>query len=117
MCLDGVVYSAPVIQDKIGGGKATITGSFTMEEARDLAVVLRAGALPAPVKILEQRTVGPSLGKDSIDQGMLASLVGGIGIVLFMIMYYKIFRIDRRYRLGSLTSFWSWPGSPLSAPP
>ena len=87
--LDGVVYSAPVIQDKIGGGKATITGNFTDQEARDLAVVLRAGALPAPVKILEQRTVGPSLGKDSIDQGMLASLVGAIGVVLFMIVYYR----------------------------
>jgi preprotein translocase subunit SecD len=87
--LDGVVYSAPVIQDKIGGGKATITGNFTDQEAKDLAVVLRAGALPAPVKILEQRTVGPSLGKDSIQKGILASLVGGIGIILFMIMYYK----------------------------
>jgi preprotein translocase subunit SecD len=87
--LDGIVYSAPVIQDKIGGGKATITGGFTMEEARDLAVVLRAGALPAPVKILEQRTVGPSLGRDSIQKGILASLVGGIGIVLFMVFYYK----------------------------
>jgi preprotein translocase subunit SecD len=87
--LDGVVYSAPVIQDKIAGGKATITGSFTMEEARDLAVVLRAGALPAPVKILEQRTVGPSLGRDSIHKGILASLVGGIGIVVFMIVYYS----------------------------
>jgi preprotein translocase subunit SecD len=87
--LDGIVYSAPVIQDKIGGGKATITGSFTMEEARDLAVILRAGALPAPVKILEQRTVGPSLGRDSIQKGILASIVGGIGIVLFMIAYYR----------------------------
>ena len=87
--LDGTVYSAPVIQDKIGGGKATITGNFTMEEARDLAVVLRAGALPAPVKILEQRTVGPSLGKDSIQRGILASLVGGIGIIIFMIVYYR----------------------------
>ena len=87
--LDGVVYSAPVIQDKIGGGKATITGNFTDQEARDLAVVLRAGALPAPVKILEQRTVGPSLGKDSIQKGMLASLVGGIFIIIFMIIYYR----------------------------
>lgn len=87
--LDGVVYSAPVIQDKISGGKATITGSFTDQEAKDLAVVLRAGALPAPVKILEQRTVGPSLGKDSIDQGMLASLIGAVGIVLFMVVYYR----------------------------
>ncbi len=87
--MDGVVYSAPVIQDKIGGGKATITGNFTDQEARDLAVVLRAGALPAPVKILEQRTVGPSLGRDSIQKGMLASVVGGIFIIIFMIIYYR----------------------------
>ena len=61
--LDGNIYSAPVIQDKISGGTAQITGRFTMDDARDLAIVLRAGALPAPVKILEERTVGPSLGQ------------------------------------------------------
>jgi preprotein translocase subunit SecD len=87
--LDGTVYSAPVIQDKISGGRATITGSFTMEEARDLAIVLRAGALPAPVKILEQRTVGPSLGRDSIQKGIISMLVGGLGIILFMGIYYR----------------------------
>lgn len=87
--LDGTVYSAPVIQERIGGGKASITGSFTMEEARDLAIVLRAGALPAPVKILEQRTVGPSLGKDSIQKGLVASLLGGIVTVIFMVVYYR----------------------------
>lgn len=87
--LDGVVYSAPVIQEKIGGGKASITGSFSMEEARDLAIVLRAGALPAPVKVLEERTVGPALGQDSINKGVLASLIGGIGIILFMLVYYR----------------------------
>ncbi|MFN3535342.1 MAG: protein translocase subunit SecD, partial [Desulfatiglandales bacterium] len=68
--LDGNVYSAPVIQEKISGGRAQITGRFTLEEAKDLAIVLRAGALPAPVKIVEERTVGPSLGKDSIDAGL-----------------------------------------------
>ncbi len=88
--LDGVVYSAPEIQEKITGGKATITGSFSMQEARDLSIVLRAGALPAPVKIEEQRTVGPSLGSDSIRMGLLASLVGGIAVVLFMIVYYRL---------------------------
>ncbi len=87
--LDGVVYSAPVIQEKISGGKASITGSFSMDEARDLAIVLRAGALPAPVKILEQRTVGPALGLDSIHKGVIASLVGGLGIIVFMIVYYS----------------------------
>lgn len=88
--LDGVVSSAPVIQDKISGGRASITGSFTMEQARDLAIVLRAGALPAPVKVLEQRTVGPSLGQDSIQKGLLACFVGGLAIIVFMVVYYKL---------------------------
>jgi preprotein translocase subunit SecD len=86
--LDRSVYSAPVIQDRIPGGRAQITGNFTMEDARDLAIVLRAGALPAPVKILEERTVGPSLGKDSIDKGRKSMIIGGIIVVLFMILYY-----------------------------
>lgn len=88
--LDNVVYSAPVIQERISGGKASITGSFTMNEARDLAIVLRAGALPAPVNILEQRTVGPSLGKDSISKGLIAALLGGIATIVFMLIYYKL---------------------------
>jgi len=87
--LDNTVASAPVIQEKIAGGQARITGNFTLEEAKDLAIVLRAGALPAPVKILEERTVGPSLGADSIREGLISMLVGGILVVLFMIVYYK----------------------------
>jgi len=87
--LDGVVNSAPVIQDKITGGRAQITGRFTMEESRDLAIVLRAGALPAPVKIIEERTVGPSLGKDSITKGLKSMIIGGIVVILFMVFYYK----------------------------
>lgn len=87
--LDQKVYSAPVIQEKISGGEARITGRFSSEEARDLAIILRAGALPAPVKILEERTVGPSLGTDSINQGLMAGVVGGILVVLFMAIYYK----------------------------
>jgi preprotein translocase subunit SecD len=86
--LDGKVYSAPVIQEKISGGRASITGKFSLEEARDLAIVLRAGALPAPVTILEQRTVGPSLGQESIDQGTLAAVVGSALVVVFMVIYY-----------------------------
>lgn len=86
--LDNHVYSAPVIQDKISGGRAQISGVFNMEEARDLAIVLRAGALPAPVKILEERTVGPSLGKDSIEKGRNSMVIGGIVVLLFMIAYY-----------------------------
>lgn len=86
--LDGTVHSAPVIQDKISGGRASITGQFTTEESHDLAVVLRAGSLPAPVTVLEERTVGPSLGQESIDKGMRAALVGGLLVVLFMSIYY-----------------------------
>jgi preprotein translocase subunit SecD len=88
--LDGKVASAPQIQEKIAGGKARITGRFTMEEARDLAIILRAGALPAPVTILEERTVGPSLGADSIRMGLISMIVGGILVVLFMAVYYKL---------------------------
>jgi preprotein translocase subunit SecD len=87
--LDNKVHSAPEIQDRISGGSAVITGSFTAEEAEDLAIVLRAGALPAPVDILEERTVGPSLGKDSIRKGLISMLVGGILVVLFMAVYYR----------------------------
>lgn len=88
--LDGVVHSAPVIQERISGGQAQITGNFTMEEARDLAIVLRAGALPAPVNILEERTVGPSLGSDSIKQGVLATIIGSLLVILFMVVYYRL---------------------------
>jgi preprotein translocase subunit SecD len=88
--LDGNVYSAPVIQEKISGGNAQITGSFGMEEARDLAIVLRAGALPAPVKTLQNVTVGPSLGRDSIEAGKMAGLMGTIFVVAFMIFYYRL---------------------------
>ena len=87
--LDNKVYSAPVIQEKISGGRARITGNFTAETARDLAIVLRAGALPAPVNIIEERTVGPSLGTDSIRKGLIAMLIGGLVVVLFMAIYYK----------------------------
>jgi preprotein translocase subunit SecD len=87
--LDNNVYSAPVIQEKIAGGQARITGRFTSEEARDLAIVLRAGALPAPVNTLEERTVGPSLGADSIRKGLISMAIGGAIVILFMIFYYK----------------------------
>lgn len=88
--LDGVVKSAPVIQEKISGGKASITGTFTQDQARDLAIVLRAGALAAPVTVLEERTVGPSLGQDSINQGMMSVILAGVLIVLFMAVYYRV---------------------------
>ena len=85
--LDGKVHSAPVIQDKIVGD-ASISGNFTPAEANDLAVVLRAGSLPAPVIVLEQNTVGPSLGKESIDMGVKAAVIGGLMVALFMAVYY-----------------------------
>jgi preprotein translocase subunit SecD len=88
--LDNTVYSAPVIRERIAGGQAQITGSFTIEEARDLAIVLRAGALPAPVRIDYESIVGPSLGQDSIRQGLTAGLIGSILVVLFMIIYYRL---------------------------
>jgi preprotein translocase subunit SecD len=88
--LDDNVYSAPVIQERIPGGRAQITGRFDMKEAGDLAIVLRAGALPAPVKIIEQRTVGPSLGQDSIRQGLISIIISAALIVLFMIFYYRL---------------------------
>lgn len=88
--LDNTVYSAPNIRERIGGGRASITGSFDIKEARDLAIVLRAGALPAPVTIAEERTVGPSLGRDSIRQGVRSFIIGGIIVVIFMVLYYKL---------------------------
>jgi preprotein translocase subunit SecD len=87
--LDNNVYSAPEIRERIAGGRAQITGRFTTEEANDLAVVLRSGALPAPVKILEQRTVGPSLGEDSIRKGIISIIISAAVVVLFMVFYYK----------------------------
>lgn len=88
--LDGKVQSAPVIRERIGGGRAVITGSFTLDEARDLAIVLRAGALPAPVSIAEERTVGPSLGRDSIAAGKLSFQIGAALVVVFMVAYYRL---------------------------
>jgi preprotein translocase subunit SecD len=88
--LDDNVYSAPVIQERIAGGRAQITGRFDMKEAGDLAIVLRAGALPAPVKIIEQRTVGPSLGQDSIRKGIISIVVSAILVAIFMLFYYRL---------------------------
>ena len=88
--LDGKVHSAPVIQERIGGGRAQITGGFSPETAHDLAIVLRAGALPAPLHLLEERTVGPSLGADSVARGVKSILFGFITVVLFMLAYYRV---------------------------
>jgi len=87
--LDKTVYSAPVIRERIAGGRASITGNFDLRDARDLAIVLRAGALPAPVSLAEERTVGPTLGRDSIHRGLVSFAVGGALVVLFMLVYYR----------------------------
>jgi preprotein translocase subunit SecD len=118
--LDNTVYSAPRIQERIAGGRAVITGSFDIREARDLTIVLRAGALPAPVTIAEERTVGPSLGRDSIHQGILSFAVGGSLVVLFMAIYYRgaglladtAMLINVAYMLAALAAF----GATLTLP-
>jgi len=88
--LDGIVQSAPVIRSRIPDGNAIIEGNFALEEAKNLAIVLRAGALPAPVNIIEERTIGPSLGEDSIRRGIQATILGGLLVFLFMLFYYKL---------------------------
>ncbi len=88
--LDGVVKSYPTIRVKITDGKPVIQGTFTMEEARDLSLVLRSGSLTAPIKFIEERTVGPSLGQDSINKGFNSMMVGGLIVIIFMAIYYKL---------------------------
>ena len=118
--LDNVVYSSPVIRERISGGHASISGGFTMEEARQLAVVLRAGALPAPLTVMEERTVGPSLGKESIQKGILAISVGFIAILIFMGVYYgksgmvtvSTLALNLLLMLGGLSAF----GATLTLP-
>lgn len=91
--LDNVVISAPVVQQRISGGEAQITGSFTTEEANRLAIMLRAGALPVEVEVLENRSIGPSLGADSIRDGVKAGLIGAGLVILFMVVYYGLLGI------------------------
>jgi preprotein translocase subunit SecD len=86
--LDGVVYSSPVIREAITGGRASISGGFTTDEAKQLKIVLKAGALPAPLEVLEERTVGPTLGLESVKKGLMAMAVGFGVIALFMVVYY-----------------------------
>ena len=91
--LDGKVISAPVIRDTIATGSGQISGGFTFQSATDLALLLRSGALPAPLNIIEERTVGPDLGQDSINAGMIALLIGFILVILYIFVKYKIFGI------------------------
>ena len=111
--LDGKIVSAPVVQDAIIGGSGQISGNFTFQSATDLALLLRSGALPAPLNIIEERTVGPDLGKDSINAGIIALIIGFVLVVLFMIYKYKIFGLIANFALilnlfllvGALTLF------------
>jgi preprotein translocase subunit SecD len=91
--LDNEVISAPVIREPILGGSGQISGSFTVQSANDLAILLRAGALPAPLTIIEERTVGPGLGQDSIEKGIRASWIGSVMVALFMIATYGLFGV------------------------
>jgi SecD/SecF fusion protein len=118
--LDGIVRSAPTIQERISQGKAQITGSFSAEEAKDLKIVLQAGALPAPVKIVQNLIVGPSLGRDSIRQGWISGLFGAALVVGFMVVYYRLSGVIANfalflnlvYLLGALAMF----GATLTLP-
>lgn len=91
--LDNKVISAPVIREAIMGGSGQISGNFTVQQANDLAILLRAGALPAPLNVLEERTVGPGLGADSIRAGTIASIIGFVGVVVFMFVCYGFFGV------------------------
>lgn len=91
--LDGAVISAPVIRSAICGGNGIISGGFTTAEANDLSLLLRAGALPAPLSVIEERTVGPSLGADSVEQGKIASLVAIAAVLIFMLLAYGLFGV------------------------
>lgn len=91
--LDNKVISAPVIREPITGGQGQISGSFTVQSANDLAILLRAGALPAPLTVVEERTVGPGLGQDSIEKGELAAYVGSILVIIFMLLTYRLFGV------------------------
>ena len=98
--LDGKVVSAPVIREAIPSGQAQISGSFTVNDANDLSVILRAGALPAPVIVEEERTVGPLLGADSIKSGIRATVIGALLVFLFMIMYYRLAGLVANFALA-----------------
>ena len=97
--LDGKIVSAPIIRDTIASGNGQISGNFTFQSATDLALLLRSGALPAPLNIIEERTVGPDLGQDSINSGIVALLIGFLLVIIFMIIKYKIFGLIANFTL------------------
>ena len=118
--LDGEVISAPVIQSHIPGGSGIITGSFTVEESTNLAVLLRAGALPAGLEFLEERTIGPELGADSIKAGQIVCIVAGIAVLIFMVLSYGLFGIFANVALiinvGLIFGLLSLVGATLTLP-
>ena len=91
--LDGIPVSAPNVDEPIMGGTAVISGSFTVEEVKDLVIKLRAGSLPVPVKIVSNKLIGPTLGQDSIMNGQRAGLIGFVGVVLYMILFFRLFGV------------------------
>ena len=97
--LDGKIISAPVIRDVIASGSGQISGGFTFQSATDLALLLRSGALPAPLNIIEERTVGPDLGQDSIDAGIIALIIGFLLVIIFIFVKYKIFGLITNFTL------------------
>lgn len=118
--LDEEVISAPVIQSHIPGGSGIITGSFSVEESTQLAVLLRAGALPAGLEFLEERTIGPELGQDSIDAGRIATLVAFAGVLIFMALSYGLFGVFANIALiiniGLIFGLLSMIGATLTLP-
>ncbi len=118
--LDNQVISAPVIREPIVGGSGQISGNFTVDGANDLAVLLRAGALPATLTVVEERTVGPGLGADSINAGVVASAIGAIGVVVFMLAFYGSFGIMANIALAAniimILALLSLIGSTLTLP-
>ncbi len=118
--LEGKVQSAPVIQERISGGTAQITGAFTSKDAQNLAIVLRAGALPAPIKVVEERSIGPSLGQDSIDKGLNSIIYGFVAVLLFMLVYYRLFglfaNIALAFNIVLIAAAMSMIGATLTLP-
>jgi preprotein translocase subunit SecD len=118
--LDNEVISAPVIQSHIPGGSGIITGSFTVEESTQLAILLRAGALPAGLDFLEERTIGPELGADSIEAGKIACIVAGLAVLVFMVLSYGLFGVFANIALiinvGLIFGLLSLIGSTLTLP-
>ncbi len=118
--MDDVVFSAPVVQSEISGGRSQITGNFTISEAKDLASIIKSGKLPAPAKIIEEEIVGPSLGKESVNAGLLSLLMGIIIVLLFMALYYStsgiiadiVLILNMFFIMGVLASF----GAALTLP-